>query len=137
MATPARGGRSSTPATTHNLRAMDPIYHITTRAQAVEATKSDEYKPTRFEADGFIHCSYACQIPVVANLNFRSQSDLVLFQIDRSKLTCKVVDENLEGGQDLYPHIYGSLPMSVAVTGIIDFPCEADGSFKFPDNFSS
>ena len=111
---------------------MDPIYHITTRAQATAANKSDEYKPTRFNADGFIHCSYSHQIAAVAEAHFRGQSDLVLFKIDRSKLTCSVVDENLEGGHELYPHIYGPLPMSVAVTDVIDFPCEADGTFKFP-----
>ena len=112
---------------------MKTIYHITTREEAESASKSDEYKPTRFGADGFIHCSYSHQIPAVADANFRGQTDLVLLQIDRLKLSCNVIDENLEGGQELYPHIYGPLPMAAAVTGIIDFPCEADGTFKFPN----
>jgi len=112
---------------------MEPIYHITTRTQAAAALQSGEYKPTRFEADGFIHCSYPRQIPEVADSNFRGQTDLVLLRIDRSRLSCEVIDENLEGGQDLYPHIYGPLPMAAAVTDVIDFPCDADGTFKFPN----
>jgi uncharacterized protein (DUF952 family) len=41
----------------------------------------------------------------------------VVFEIDPALLSCKVIDENLEGGIELFPHIYGRLPMS-AVTRI-------------------
>jgi uncharacterized protein (DUF952 family) len=112
---------------------MIPIYHITSREQARLATEMGEYKPLRFDQEGFIHCSYAHQIPVVADFNFRGQSDLVLFEIDRSKLSCRVIDENLEGGSELFPHIYGPLPIADAVLRVIDFPCGADGLFAFPD----
>jgi uncharacterized protein (DUF952 family) len=41
----------------------------------------------------------------------------VLLEIDPSRLSCRIVDENLEGGVELFPHVYGRLPMS-AVVGI-------------------
>jgi uncharacterized protein (DUF952 family) len=91
------------------------IYHITT-AQAVEAAqKSGEYAPEGFALEGFIHCSYAHQIQGVLQRRFQGRTNLVLLEIEPSRLPCPVVDENLEGGTELFPHIYGRLPMSTVV----------------------
>ena len=112
---------------------MNRIFHITSRAEADQASRVAEYIPERFETDGFIHCSYAHQLTRVADFNFRGRSDLVLLEIDRAALTCDVVDENLDGGEDLFPHIYGRLPMS-AVVRTHDFPCRGDGRFGLPSD---
>jgi uncharacterized protein (DUF952 family) len=111
---------------------MNRIYHITSAVEAGDAARLGEYVPKAFEADGFIHCSYPRQVQAVANRRFSGRTDLVLLEIDRAKLPCEVVDENLEGGTDLFPHIYGCLPMS-AVVRIHPFPCGADGRFDLPD----
>ena len=111
--------------------ATETIYHITSALETADALRLGEYVPTAFEAEGFIHCSYARQVRDVANRRFSGRTDLVLLEIDRAKLTCEVVDENLEGGTDLFPHIYGCLPMS-AVVRIHPFPCGADGCFDLP-----
>lgn len=110
---------------------MTPIFHITSRAEADEARRAGTYVAAAFERDGFIHCSYARQLTRVADERFRGRSDLVLLEIDRARVGCAVVDENLEGGSDLFPHVYGPLPMS-AVTSVIDFPCRPDGTFELP-----
>jgi uncharacterized protein (DUF952 family) len=110
---------------------MTPIFHITSRAEAEEARRTGVYVPAGFHRDGFIHCSYARQLTRVANANFHGRSDLVLLEINRDRVGCEVFDENLEGGSDLFPHIYGTLPMS-AVTAIVDFPCRPDGTFDLP-----
>ncbi len=110
---------------------MTPIFHITTRAEAEEARRTGTYVPAAFDRDGFIHCSYARQLTRVADANFRGRYGLVLLEINRDRVGCEVVDENLEGGTDLFPHIYGPLPMS-AVTAIVDFPCRPDGTFELP-----
>ncbi|HEX8351715.1 MAG TPA: DUF952 domain-containing protein [Pyrinomonadaceae bacterium] len=115
---------------------MTPIFHITSRAEADEALRSGTYVAAAFGRDGFIHCSYARQLTRVANANFHGRSDLVLLEIDRDRVGCEVVDENLEGGSDLFPHVYGPLPMS-AVTAIVDFPCLPDGSFELPADVPS
>jgi uncharacterized protein (DUF952 family) len=93
------------------------IYHITSEREAHDARVSGEYQPQGFDAEGFIHCSYAHQVAGVIQRRFQGRSDLVLLEIDPGRLTCKVVDENLEGGTELFPHIYGRLPMS-AVVGV-------------------
>ena len=107
------------------------IYHITSADDARDAALSGAYAPKAFDVEGFIHCSYSHQVCAVANRIFAGRSDLVLFEIDRARLSCKVISENLEGGVELFPHIYARLPMS-AVVGVYEFPCATDGGFDLP-----
>jgi uncharacterized protein (DUF952 family) len=104
------------------------IFHITSRDQAVAAGGHGEYVPEGFAREGFIHCSYPHQLIAVANRLFRGRTDLVVMEIDPSRLTCPIVDENLEGGSERYPHVYGRLPMS-GVVAIRPLPCGIDGRF--------
>jgi len=67
----------------------------------------------------------------VANLRFRGQSGLVLLFIDTEKVTPKIVYENLEGGQQLFPHIYGELDID-AVVRVEKFEPDAEGYFSLP-----
>lgn len=53
-----------------------------------------------------------------------------------AKLTCDVIEENLENGNELFPHIYGPLPMA-AVARMHSFPCRHDGGFDFPATSST
>ena len=87
------------------------------------------YEPTAFAQEGFIHCSYEHQVLPVANRIFRGRRDLVVLEIDPSGLACPVVDENLEGGTELFPHVYGRLKMT-AVIRLHEFPCDSDGGFS-------
>jgi uncharacterized protein (DUF952 family) len=105
------------------------LYHITSAREAYEARECGVYVPAAFAREGFIHCSYAHQVVATANRIFRGRRDLVLFEIDPARLNCKVVDENLEGGAELFPHIYGYLQMD-AVATIRAFPCDSDGAFS-------
>jgi uncharacterized protein (DUF952 family) len=114
---------------------MTRLYHITSAREAQHAAVTGEYTPRAYEAEGFIHCSHARQVLAVAHRRYRGQHDLVLLEIDRERLACPVVTENLEGGAELFPHIYGRLPMS-AVVAVHDFPCDADGGFRLPPALS-
>jgi uncharacterized protein (DUF952 family) len=97
---------------------MEKLFHITSETEAVEAQRTGEYVPRAFEAEGLIHCSYAHQVQGTLNRIFKGRTDLVVFEIDPAKLPCAVVEENLESGAELFPHIYGRLPM-LAVVAII------------------
>ncbi len=110
---------------------MRPIFHITSRREAAAAAMAGEYIPAGFEAEGFVHCSYAHQLTRVADFLFRGRTDLALLEIDPGLLGCKVIDENLDGGAELFPHIYGKVPMS-AVVRVLNFPCRGDGRFALP-----
>jgi uncharacterized protein (DUF952 family) len=105
-----------------------PIYHITTAEEAREAAAAGQYTPALFEREGFIHCSHAHQVPSVANRIFRGRTGLVLLEIDQTMLGCDVIEENLEGGAELFPHVYGPLKMS-AVVRILECPCDDSGRF--------
>jgi uncharacterized protein (DUF952 family) len=110
---------------------VNRLFHITTHLEADAARESGEYRPRAFDREGFVHCSYGRQVVATANRIFDGQQGLVLLEIDPSKLTSRVVDENLEGGSELFPHVYGPIPMT-AVVGVHRFPCGPDGRFSLP-----
>ena len=107
----------------------DPVFHIAVAAEWAEATTS--YRPGRFDEDGFIHCSTASQVMRVARQRFRGRDDLVLLRIDPDHVEREVRFENLEGGDELYPHIYGELDLG-AVSGIEPLLVGPDGEFVTP-----
>jgi len=105
------------------------LFHIATDVDVERAKHTGTYVPGAFTHDGFIHCSYAEQVIQVANRLFAGRKDLVLLEIDPQRLSCPVVDENLEGGMELFPHIYGHLPMN-AVLAVHPFRCDERGRFQ-------
>ena len=105
------------------------LFHIATHVEVERAKRTGTYVPDAFIREGFIHCSYAEQVIQVANRMFAGRHDLVLLEIDPQMLSCPVVDENLEGGMELFPHIYGHVPMT-AVLAIHPFPCDERGRFS-------
>lgn len=107
----------------------DPIFHIAVAAEWADATSA--YRPERFDEDGFIHCSTASQVMRVARVRFRGRNDVVLLRIDPDSVEREVRLENLEGGDELFPHIYGELELS-AVTGIEPLVVGMDGEFVTP-----
>jgi len=107
------------------------LFHITTAVEAAAARTSGEYRPSAFGREGFIHCSFERQVLATAARIFHGRQGLVLLEIDSGYLECGVVEENLEGGSELYPHVYGPLPMR-AVRAVHPFPPRADGSFSLP-----
>jgi uncharacterized protein (DUF952 family) len=111
---------------------MANIFHITSRVLWERAARETAYRPEAFAADGFIHCSTHDQVIQVANARFSGQSGLVLLLIDTDKVTPEIVYENLEGGQQLFPHIYGGLNID-AVIEVLEFEPGADGYFTLPE----
>lgn len=108
------------------------LFHITGEREWRTTEAAGRYLPGTYYADGFIHCSYAHQVVRVANTRFRDRRDLVLLEIERERMSAEIVDENLEGGSELFPHIYGPLP-TAAVVAVHAFPCGKDGSFELPE----
>ena len=107
------------------------LYHITSLSEWNTAKALKEYTPQGFTNDGFIHCSYSHQILTVAHRFYKGQNGLVILAIESSTISSSLVEENLEGGTELYPHIYSRLPINSVVKAIA-FPCNDDGSFTLP-----
>ncbi|MFM6831987.1 MAG: DUF952 domain-containing protein [Novosphingobium sp.] len=65
-------------------------------------------------ADGYIHLSTEAQLTETVDKHFAGQNDLHVVAVDLAALGDAVKWEPSRGGQ-LFPHIYGDLPLSVAV----------------------
>jgi uncharacterized protein (DUF952 family) len=108
---------------------MAIIFHITNAEAWAKAKTGGVYAPDAFAAEGFIHCSTQDQVIPVANIRFRGQTGLVLLSIDTNKVTAPIVYENLESGQQMFPHIYGELNVD-AVVDVAPFETGVDGYFE-------
>ena len=108
------------------------VFHIISSKNWAEAQEFGRYAPDRFDIEGFIHLSKKSQILRPANLLYKGQRDLSLLVIDVALLQAKLVYEpGSHGETELFPHLYGELNLD-AVTNIIRFRCEPDGSFALP-----
>ena len=110
---------------------MEIIYHITHKSNWNTALAAGSYAADSLATEGYIHCSTAQQVLATANRLFRNRRDLVLLCIDSARIDAEVRYENMEGGTELYPHVYGALEL-VSVCATHDFPAGADGSFELP-----
>lgn len=107
------------------------IYHITPAAEWERALQAGSYRADSLESQGFIHCSKRSQVQAVAERLFRGQRGLLLLSIDAVRVEAEIRFENLEGGQEQFPHIYGPLNLA-AVVRATPFEPDDDGGFTFP-----
>jgi uncharacterized protein (DUF952 family) len=104
------------------------IFHITERGAWESARAVGRYEGDSLRSEGFIHCSTWEQVPEVAERLFHGRAGLVVLTIDPTRVGAPVRYENLEGGTEQYPHVYGPLPMEavVSVEPLVPGP---DGTF--------
>ena len=100
------------------------ILHITTPALWEDAQRAGSYAADSLASEGFIHCSEPSQLDWVLERHFRGRSGLIVLQVDPSKVGAEIRYENLEGGTQLFPHVYGPIPCAavVAVSSPPDAP---------------
>ena len=104
----------------------EPLFHIA--PAAAWAAAEGPYVPAGFAKEGFIHCSTQRQVIRTADALFSGRSDLVLLMIDSERVGASIRYENLEGGSELFPHIYASLPRA-AVVAVEPLRVRSDGTF--------
>jgi glutathione S-transferase len=112
-------------------RRPERIYHLALRDEWAHALGSGVgYRRSTLgrslDDEGFIHCSFAHQVEQIADLVYCGRGDVVLLVIDPSRLHAEVRVENLEGGEQRFPHIYGPLPVE-AVVEARDVPVDTTG----------
>ncbi len=84
-------------------------------------------------ADGYIHLSTAEQLPETLAKHFAGQSDLYLAGADLGMLGEAVRWDESRGGQ-LFPHLYGPLPLSAIVAHSV-LVRDTDGALVLPTPF--
>lgn len=107
------------------------IFHISTAREWAAALEAGELIEPSLEAEGFIHFSYADQIAATAGRHYPGRTDLVLLRTDPTELDEPIVVEDSYGSGQAYPHLYAPLPVA-AVTDVIEFPMNQDGTFDTP-----
>jgi uncharacterized protein (DUF952 family) len=107
------------------------IYHITRLVDWDQALESGSYRADTLETQGFIHCSTKEQVIQTANSFYRGLSGLLLISINSAQVIPEIRFENLEGGEKMFPHIYGPLSLT-AVAATYQFEPLQDGSFIMP-----
>jgi uncharacterized protein (DUF952 family) len=113
---------------------MAIIYHISNLSAWAEAQAQGSYLADSLASEGFIHCSTPAQIVATANRYYAGQRGLLLLAIAPAQVKSEVRYENLVGGSDLFPHIYGPLNLD-AVTAVLPFEPDPDGAFThLPQN---
>jgi 2-haloacid dehalogenase len=89
----------------------EPIFHIADRRAWAELAAGGRYpwssRGLGYEAQGFVHCSFAAQLPAVLDAHYAdvAWSELVVLELDPTGLP--VVVEDLGAGP--FPHLYAEL----------------------------
>jgi uncharacterized protein (DUF952 family) len=96
------------------------IYHVLKADEWEYARKQKDYTPATFDQDGFIHLCKADQFEAVVSRYFLGQGDLATLCLAPEALNAPLRYENLLGGDELYPHLYGPLNLD-AVMNVIYF----------------
>lgn len=109
------------------------IYRIAEAAHWTEAQQTGFFASPDLAAEGFIHLSERHQVAGVAQRYYRGKTGLTLIAVNESLLPSgtPVRRENTRGGTELFPHVYGPIPLG-AVVHSAPFDLEPDGSVKWP-----
>jgi uncharacterized protein (DUF952 family) len=91
-----------------------PVFKICPAADWRAATADGVYRGSPVDQrDGFIHLSTSAQLAGTRRRHFAGQRDLVLVELDPRDLGANLRWEPARGGE-LFPHLYGSLPVHLA-----------------------
>ncbi|GAA5148792.1 hypothetical protein GCM10023340_23130 [Nocardioides marinquilinus] len=106
------------------------IFHLATVADWDAARRAGRYTTSTrgrtLAQEGFIHASRGDQWQGVRERYYADVDEpLVLLVIDTERLTSPVVDEEVPGSGETFPHVYGPIDVD-AVVGTI--PLERDGT---------
>ncbi len=109
--------------------------HLTTPLAWEQACQQGIYRAESLELDGFIHLSRDAQLLLAANTHYRGRTDLVVLVIDQARLEPgALIDEagSPPHSELIFPHLYSPLSLD-AVRAVVPFPCESDGTFRWPE----
>lgn len=95
------------------------IHHLVERSVWDAAVAAGEYpwstRGRTLAEEGFVHCSTASQVEATARRFYADVDDLVVLDIDETRLTSPVIVEQINGASDAFPHIYGPLEIEAVV----------------------
>lgn len=98
----------------NSLLAPDPaiVYHILTEGER----GGDPLRPQSLEREGFVHCSFAHQLPTVLARHYPGLTDPTVMAVNSESLTSDLVVEDSYGIGERYPHVYGPITQAAVET---------------------
>lgn len=100
----------------------DLIYKICPSAAFREAEATGALAPSADDVrDGYIHLSSKAQVQGTLERHFRTQRELVLLTVAVERLEVGALSWEPSRDGQLFPHLYGSLPVS-AVVRVLELP---------------
>ena len=85
------------------------ILHIADSGTWEKNLDNSQYFGDTLKRQGFIHCCLPDQVDDVLKNWFPKRKDLTFLEIETDELTSRLEFENLEGGEEKFPHIYGPI----------------------------
>ncbi len=91
----------------------EEIFHVALIRDLDKARSSGFYESASLQSEGFIHCATKDQLPGVLERYFQDIVDFEIVKIQPQKLDkdLQPAFENTSGGTELFPHIYGAIPL--------------------------
>lgn len=110
----------------------DTAYKLVNGAEWAAARATGAYAGSAVDrADGYIHMSTAAQLAGTAGRHYAGQTGLVLVEVALDQVGAGLKWEASRGG-DLFPHLYGPLPLAAATTER-HLSVDAEGVMRFED----
>ncbi|MDP4198540.1 MAG: DUF952 domain-containing protein [Bacteroidota bacterium] len=111
---------------------MTRIYHFITKSDLDQHLDAKVFRVPSLAGQGFIHCSKIDQVLDVANYIAPYSEEMLLLEIDEAKVLPEIRYENLEGGERLFPHIYGPLNRD-AILAIHPLDWDGEDGYQLPE----
>ncbi len=92
------------------------IFHIARNVDWPAPDKDQEYRCASLQEEGFIHCCEKSQLAGVVRRYYSDVDDVQLLTIAVNKLAATVVRENTVGGDELFPHVYGTINKDAVIS---------------------
>jgi uncharacterized protein (DUF952 family) len=107
------------------------VYKVMSEAEHQQMQRDGVFRGSPADiADGYIHLSCGSQLAATLDKHFSGVDGLMLAAVDLSLLGDTVRWEQARGGQ-LFPHIYGLLPVG-AVVSVATVERTVDGAVRLP-----
>jgi uncharacterized protein (DUF952 family) len=95
------------------------LFHIALPEDWVAAQTAGSYavstRGRTLAEEGYIHCSFAEQVAATATRFYGDVPAVVLLRVDPDRLTSPVVVEDLVGGGEAFPHVYGPINLDAVI----------------------
>lgn len=112
--------------------------HVATRDDFVKFDQEQDYFPTAFLREGFIHCCTEAQLPGVLQRYFKGAVGLRLLEIDATALVPEVKWEKGGPTNEYFPHVYGKMTRAaiVGMKVLPPVPSDTDSAPRDPGAYT-